>query len=207
MQVNKIMKLTELYGKEAPSKQLAAANLAKQNHHYDQAIKWYEKLVTDDKFLSVKGEAAFELAEILDKVKGYKNPNLATSYYEISASEGNGRAMYVIGCYCIDGDGLYIKNEEVGKKWLEFACKAGNIDAYNKLGVYYVDSTEVDLGISFLKKAAEYGNSLAMRNLGKVYERKNDREKAIKWYNDAIDNGDKESKSILDRLVKTNRIK
>ncbi len=196
MKIDKLAKLTELYGKGTPQMQLKAARLAKDNKYYNQAKKWLERLLKGKEFEEIKGEVALELGTLYlelasdvkpsDSLKGEYNGK-ARKYLEMASNEGNSQAMYLIGFNSIypGPDKIYIHDEKNGLIWIEAAASRDNLDALNELGKFYIEKrNDYKTGIENLDRAAELGSIKAIKNLISAYKKQDAVENALlimKW--------------------------
>lgn len=82
---------------------------------------------------------------------------------------------------------------------LEKSKSENAIDQY-KLGLYYLNISQKDLGIKYLELAAKEDFVLSQLKLGEIYE-EIDKNIAIKWYKEAIELDSKEAKEKLKIIV------
>lgn len=69
------------------------------------------------------------------------------------------------------------------------------------------DAQNYDVAIPLYEKLEQKGNSWAIRNLGVIYEQKNDIDKAKEWYQKAIDKGNAQAANDLARIDTVNSLK
>ncbi len=78
-------------------------------------------------------------------------------------------AAYYLGLMYMNGTGVE-KDLEEAKKYLNMAAKTFNIKAMLSLGHIYYKENNYSLAEYWYKEAAKFGNSLAMYNLGVMYQ-------------------------------------
>lgn len=120
-----------------------------------------------------------------------KNMTTAMDYYQQSADLGSSYSLYTIG------DKYYERKEyEKAIPYFRKAITKNSTMAMYKLGILYYDGSGIEkntaLGIEYLIKASQLGNSDAMRSIGWLYEGgragyAKDYIKAAEWYQKMID--------------------
>jgi len=112
---------------------------------------------------------------------------------EKTASDINGAILAELGRIY---DGCICKNEKLAYKWYK---KAADDFDYPKacewMGSYFYKIQKYDEALTYLQKGADAGNSLSQVALGDIYRlgrgTPQDLDKAIEWYEKALDAGEK----------------
>ncbi len=138
---------------------------------YKEAMKWYIKAGEQ-----CNGEALFTIGNFYSEGKGVKRDDkMAFYYYEKSAKCGypNGMNMMAFAFY-YGGVGDFIVEKDVYKafEYFKLSAELGSMVAQRWIGIFYLD------GIGIAKN----------------------RDTAIKWLLMAVEQGDEESKKILEKL-------
>ena len=147
----------------------------------------------------------------------------AVKWYKLAAENGNEDAQEVLGdIYCGKSDIDIPLNYEEALKWYELAAKSGwtyiqeKLDALNKIitsesyekGMEKYNEKEYEEAFKLFMTAAEKGHTGAQYNIGEAYYYgygvEENKEKAVKWYKLAAENGNIDAES---RLVSLNNIK
>lgn len=129
------------------------------------------------------------------------NYSLACQWLEKAAENGDVKACIDLAELYLSGEGLSKDIEKV-EKYLLLALEKGEIDAYCKLALIYVNEKRwYDKGFSLLEKAHEKGSIEGTRLLGLCYKAgigcKKSRSKAKALFKEAADQGDEEAKAEL----------
>ncbi len=91
------------------------------------------------------------------------------------ASKGDSYCQVLLGHFFLFGEDTYYVNTDYEKStyWYQEAVKAGNINAYNNLGLAYKEGrgVKVDMrkAVDYLKKGAELGEDYAQANYGDLF--------------------------------------
>ncbi|MGO5077483.1 tetratricopeptide repeat protein [Oscillospiraceae bacterium LCP25S3_E3] len=123
---------------------------------------------------------------------------------EKAAENGDVKACIDLAELYLSGEGLS-KDLEKAEKYLLLAEEKGEIDAYCKLALIYVNEKQwYDKGFSLLEKAHEKGSIEGTRLLGLCYKAgigcKKSRSKAKALLKKAADKGDEEAKAELKKF-------
>ena len=129
------------------------------------------------------------------------NYSLACQWLEKAAENGDVKACIDLAELYLSGEGLSKDIEKV-EKYLLLALEKGEIDAYCKLALIYVNEKRwYDKGFLLLEKAHEKGSIEGTRLLGLCYKAgigcKKSRSKAKALFKEAADQGDEEAKAEL----------
>lgn len=137
--------------------------------------------------------AQYELAKVLFK-KSSHHFNLEESFvwFEKAAQQGKMEAQANLGLMYYYGDGIE-KDLTKSEFWYTKSAEQGFANAQYALGVL-LSSTNQDLAISWLSKAAEAGHIESALTLGDFFQQSAmDYESALFWFNKARDNGSDEA--------------
>lgn len=152
---------------------------------------------------------AFEAACLFENGdKSIKNIEKAVEFYNIAAQKGYSSAMTSLGMMYMEGNGME-PDYEKGLYWLNNATEAGNGDAMNSLGYLYSGGIgveqDIENAITWFQKAYENNSVIAARNLGVIYAdgingSHKDADKALYWYEKAVEGGKEKCKSNITQL-------
>ena len=182
---------------------------------YKNAKKWFEKSGTEDSLstiltidLALKGDAEAEY-DLAFMISSFDNRNEVNELYESAALKGSIKAQAELGVNYKQGIGVEA-NQQVSIFWLKKAAEQGDATAQNNLGVLYHNGTgvnkDIDQALYWYTLAAEQNYPLSFRNLGSIYLTElNDAEKAIEYYQLAIEYQDYSAAWDLAYLYKKGR--
>ena len=154
------------------------------------------------KQLADKGNpfACFEMAsmEYNGIITGKPRYDKAYSYYMTAAKYNHPVATWAIGYLYYNGNiGTRSKRDlMLAVKYFNKARKLKCSNAFNSFGLIFLNGTIPHIkqnkgkAIGMFEKAIELGNVYAHNNLGYIYEKDKDYEKAIECYTISADNGD-----------------
>ena len=182
---------------------------------YENAKKWFIKSGTEDSLsllltinLAIEGDAdaEYDLALMISIADERKE---AADLYESAALKGNIKAQSELGINYKSGIGVKA-NQQVSIYWLKKAAEKGDAMAQNNLGVLYHNgegvTKDIDQALYWYKLAAEQKYGLSFRNLGSLYLTElNDAEKAIEYYQLAIEYKDYAAAWDLSYLYQTGK--
>lgn len=83
---------------------------------------------------------------------------------------------------------------DLGLRALQPLADSGDVDTFRTLGLLY-ERTDAEEAVSWLQRAIDAGDVLALRLMGNVHFRKQDRQAANRWYARAAEAGDGVSQS------------
>lgn len=165
--------------------------------NYTTAAQWYKKAA----------EAGDAEAERMLGICYFRGFGLAASaanaehWLRRSSNHGNAAAQFYLA-YVLDAAG---KEMEAMEQWSK-AAHNGNVAAQTTAGFILLESDQWENqkeGVSWLRKAAEKGDSSAQWRLGKFLDESIDvsrnREEAISWYRKSAEQGNRDAR---ERLVK-----
>lgn len=99
----------------------------------------------------------------------------AASWYRKVAQQGSRDAQYDLARLCWDGTGIPERSQEEAVLWFQKAAENGHVKAQAFLGGLYADGNGVeqsnDAAISWLRKAASQGDTVAQFNIAVVMGR------------------------------------
>lgn len=124
----------------------------------------------------------------------------AYRWYSRAAEIGDSVAQCKVGHFLQYGWGDVAKDETQAVEWYKKAADQNNAEAQCYLGIcYYCGISverDIDRALELYEKSANCGYTFAMNSLGDIFFNEDDyfdAEKALCWYNKAIENGDKEA--------------
>jgi len=170
---------------------------------YDKAIEYWQK-AADQQYL----DAQCYLGECYHDGKGVKkNYTKALEYLRKAVDQGHINAHSILGSYYLKGDGVK-RNYTKALEYLQKAAEHDDKDAKYYLGVCYYNGNGVKMDKNkasvLFHESAEKGNMDAQYDLGVYYIKGSkdlnihkDRDKALKWYRKAAQQGHKEAEKRL----------
>jgi TPR repeat protein len=171
---------------------------------YQQASKWYKKAANKGYKI-----AQHNLGTNYDSGKGVsKDYKEAVKWYRKAANQGYSKSQYNLANMYRKGDGV-AQSDKQAIKWYMKAAKQNHLKSQFGLGYLY-DTSETSVQDSkkaakWYKKAASRDHALAQYNLALLYEYGNGVSKnidmALKWYREAANQGDKDAKAKIKKLV------
>lgn len=134
--------------------------------------------------------ASFELGDLeyTGKMTGEVRYVKAYEYFKVAALKNHPRANWLISKMFFEGKIGNISDKDIkeGHKYLKVALELGSVAAINSIGLCYLNGIGVDkdrnVAIEYFEKAANSDYVYAHNNLGKIYERDGDLEKAYNHY-------------------------
>lgn len=172
-------------------------NVCESFRKYDHAVKFYKKASKLGNCNSM-----FHLAILYFDGKGTpQNFKKAFSWCLKAATLGHLKAMNYVGYMYQNGRGV-TANFSKAMKWYQKSAKLGYPKAMTNLAImYYLIGSYKDTA-TWLHKAAEYNNVIAMEKLGFLYSKgmgvKRSYRKAKEWYRKAAKYGSLSAKRILE---------
>lgn len=137
---------------------------------------------------------------------GIKDEKLAADWYLKAAQSGHGNAQFNIATLYWNGRGIE-KNQAEAIRWWGEASKNGVLNATNNLAVCYRDGLGVEKDPVKAKglfiEAATKNFADAQYNLAVMYEREDNREDALRWYEKAASRGHVLAKKRFEYLTGT----
>ncbi len=137
-----------------------------------------------------------------------KNPSQTFRFYTLAAEQGYAAAQYFLGLCYINGSGTK-KDPATAVKYFQLAVEQCDpngqcaLAACYNFGIGGVQSSTEE-SVLLYKRSAEGGNATAQYTLGVWYERGvsvlADRTEALKWYNEAKQQGSIEAAQALQKL-------
>lgn len=139
---------------------------------------------------------------------GVTDLKLSAAWYKKAAEAGNGIAQFNYGTFCWLGRGDVPADREEAVKWWEKAAEAGVPNAKSNLGICYRDglggvAKDINRARDFFIEAATANHLEACYLLGELYERENNRERALHWLEKAATAGHAKAKALFERLTGT----
>ncbi len=141
------------------------------------------------------------------------NCSKARRLWEPLAEKGQQNASYYLGVMYLNGCPDMIPNYVKAAKWLKQAASHYDKDAAFALSELYSLMSKSKESIAWLKKASDWGDGYASRDLADYYEEEGRKEKAKTYYIKAVKQGlvefsyaDKGEETI-DMIYKMNRRK
>lgn len=196
------------YGKGVKKDIDKALEYYKKAEKHGDADATYKINLLEGRIANNRRNIAFEKA--LDYTYGYTvkvNFDKAIEYYQIGAKNNHSASLYNIG-FLIDQNSTTKKNTEATQYFLQSA-ELGNVYAQSIMATKYLFGTDVPVdkekSAYWEEKAAKQGNIVSIKEVAKNYYGggfgvdKNFKE-AIKWYQKAVDAGDKESIYLLGKM-------
>jgi len=146
-----------------------------------------------------------------------KDPKTGFYWFKKAAEQGNVDALLELGSiYKNATENVVSKDVDTAARYcaeaharLTDAAENGDAEAQYRLAYLYLGFTpgikgDNYAGARWLEKAAEQGYAPAMRELGAYYENgtgvPQNKEKALFWFNKAVEHGDEKAKTSLDRV-------
>lgn len=135
----------------------------------------------------------------------------AMKWFLKAGEQGNGEAFYTVGDFYAEGKGVK-KDINRAFYYYERSAECGYSNGMNMMALAflyggieeYVVERDVYKAVDYFKVSAELGNVAGQRWLGICYLEgigiEQNRNEAIKWLNKATEQGDEESKNILEKL-------
>lgn len=133
-----------------------------------------------------------------DDMDDYEN---SYRYYKKAAELGNANAMGGLGHALIIGLGVE-QDERKGMKWIKKGASLNDDYSQFLLGFCYLNGeggvdTNYDEAMTWLRKASENGNTMAMVSIGEIYNNgygvKENPDEAIRWLKKALKEGETEA--------------
>ena len=136
--------------------------------------------------------AAFELGELeyTGSMTGTPRYLKAYDYFKVAAEKNHPRANWLIAKMLLEGQIGKKTEEDLNKAftYLKIAEELGSIAAINTIGLCYLNGTipsiskNIDKAIKYFEKASKNDYVYAHNNLGRIYEEKENYEKAFEHY-------------------------
>lgn len=146
------------------------------------------------------GEIASAVKEALAKFQSGNKAD-AIPGFQMAANHGHPFAQYALGLMYVYGDGLE-KDESCAETWLRKSAGQAFAPAQRLLASLLQSKGEIDEAIAWYSRAAEAGDAKAQVLLGAIYSKGEDvpvdREKAIRLFQMAADQGDEKGKKLLE---------
>lgn len=131
----------------------------------------------------------------------------AAAWYKKAAESGNAVAQFNFGTFCWLGRGGVPADRAQAVEWWKRAAESGLPNAKSNLGICYRDGLEVKKDINCARElfidAASANHREAQYLLGELYERENNRERALYWLEKAASAGHQKAKTHFERLTGT----
>ena len=182
------------------------------------SLKLKERINYDKKLRDLADKdnayAAFEIGEneYLGLYKGYPRYNEAYKYLVKAASLNHPNACYLVGRMLVKGLIGNASNEELeeGYEYLKKASDLRNVAATNLIGNMYLEGIhplkkDETMAITNYKKAARYEYPYAYNNLGKLYEKSNNIDKALENYLISAELGESWACNKVGEIYKKNK--
>jgi TPR repeat protein len=159
----------------------------------------------DDAFKGSQALAQYWVAMMYEQGAGVeKSHNKAIQFLEMAAKNGNYPAQYDLGSLYNDGTGGMTMDKVRACDLFEKAAEQGHVMAMHNAAYCYQVGTggkkDDAKALTYYTKAAEAGSVRSQRNLGILYGRSGQAEKAYFWLRVAESNGDSDSKQFIDKL-------
>jgi hypothetical protein len=159
----------------------------------------------DDGFKGSQALAQYWVAMMYEQGAGVeKSHDQAIQFLQMAANNGNAPAEYDLAVLYNDGVGGISIDKTHACELFEKAAEQGHVRAMFNAGYCYQVGTggqkDDSKAVNFYTKAAEAGSTRAQRNLGILFGRSGQPEKAYFWLRVAESSGDAESKSFIDKL-------
>ncbi|WP_010654575.1 SEL1-like repeat protein [Fluoribacter dumoffii] len=166
-----------------PAIQLIARYTLLHDKDPQQAFAWFKKAAdAGDVDAQMFTAAAYKYG-----VGVKRNADAATRYYINAAKNGNSIAQFTLAENFIDSRNA--SNRKLGLIWLNKSVANGNPQAITRLGELYLEGKLVEKdekkAEELLKKAAEQGFAPALVGLGELALEQNQKDQALKWFNQA----------------------
>ncbi len=164
-----------------------------------QAIKWYRQAANKG-----DSDAMNNLGVIYETGQGVTvSPGGAVKWYRLGADKGHPEAMSNLGRLYENGAGVE-ENTTKAILWYEKAAAKGSSSAMNNLGLINESRNNDKIAVQWYRKATKKGHAGALANLGYCYETgrgvAQDLTKAVKYYRNAANQGNRFAKDALIRL-------
>jgi TPR repeat protein len=159
----------------------------------------------DDGFKSSQALAQYWVAMMYEQGAGVeKSHEKAIQSLQLAASNGNYPAQYDLGSLYNEGTGGMTMDKARACELFEKAAEQGHVMAMHNAGYCYQvgisGKKDESKAINYYTKAAEAGSARSQRNLGILFGRSGQPEKAYFWLRVAESSGDAESKPFIDKL-------
>jgi TPR repeat protein len=133
-----------------------------------------------------------------------KDTNISSYWYEKAANNGNTIAMFNLGIYYENNKDDFEKDYNKAFELFKQSAEGGCLDGIMMLGYCYNEGigTKIDKQKAFelYQNAANLGDITAQYNLALMYEKENDIDKAIYWYEKSAEQGDTDAQDKLKTL-------
>ncbi len=185
---------------------LSGTNLAKNR---ELAAKYLLQVAqqqhVEDGLKSRHALAQYWIAMMYEQGAGVeKSHEKAIQFLQMAASNGNYPAQYDLGSLYNEGTGGMKMDKVRACDLFEKAAEQGHVMAMHNVAYCYQVGTggkEDDAkALTYYTKAAEAGSVRSQRDLGILYGRSGQAEKAYFWLRIAESNGDSDSKQFIDKL-------
>ena len=136
----------------------------------------------------------------------------AFSYFEKAAEAGHSNAQYFVSTYYFEGSYGVQQDYQKCRKWAEKSARQNNNRPKYYLGYFYLygvgTMTNYQLALRYLTEFTnEYEDGDAYRCMGEIYDKglgvPEDIEKAVSWYQKAVNAGCEGAKDSLGHFKKT----
>ena len=152
----------------------------------DKAYEWYKNAadIGNSDAMILIGDLYFNgKYGVKDDKPDY---NMARYWYEEAVKNGSISAYFYLGLMYEMGYGAD-QDPDKAYEYFIFSSDYGISDATNEIGYMYDtgllnDESNGELAYTWYLKAADAGNTMAMNNIGLIFEEKGDYESAKKWY-------------------------
>lgn len=151
-----------------------------------EAAKWFRKAAEQG-----DANAQLNLGNCYYYGKGVKQDyEEAVKWYRKAADQENAVAFACLGSVYFNGSGI-TKDYQEAERWLLKAAKQNVDDSFYLLGTLYLEKKNYAEAITWLRKAADSGNIIALNFLGICYkDGYNDYDEAMKWFRKAAEQGE-----------------
>ncbi len=182
--------------------------------NFDSALPAAVKNIEKQAFQG-DAEAQHDLAAIYTAGHGGVSQNFdrAAFWFREASENGIANARYNLGVLYHQGLG---QERDLGRAlyWYREAAKLGHAEAQYNLGIAHIEGIGTDynpaLAAAFFERAANNGIVEAAYNLGLIYENgllgSENPQEALMWYKISADQGNADSKSAMEQLVKSLQI-
>ena len=177
------------------NRELAAKYLLQvaQQQHVEEGLKSSQAL------------AQYWVAMMYEQGAGVeKSHDKAIQFLQMAAANGNYPAQYDLGSLYNDGTGGMAMDKVRACDLFEKAAEQGHVMAMHNAAYCYQVGTggkkDDAKALTYYMKAAEAGSVRSQRNLGILYGRSGQAEKAYFWLRVAESYGDSDSKQFIDKL-------
>lgn len=140
--------------------------------------------------LKANAQIQFQIGLLYEEGIGFpQNSVFARYWFEKAAEQNNADALFYLGSYYIDGNGVD-KDENKGLELYQQAASHGAGNAMNNLGLRAKQEGRIEDAVSLYQQAISAGSEFAILNLGGLYQMTGDYDKSEQVLISALDKDD-----------------